>query len=213
MALYQPAHFSVADAAQRNAAALELVAANPFATLITPTAPEPLVTHCPITAQPGAGGATMLEGHVARANQNWQAWRDGATSVLAIFHGPHAYVSPSLYTGVQNVPTWNYLVVHVLGRVSLVDDEHDKHALLKRLIAHVEPAYAAQWNGLDEDYKRRMLGAIVGFRIEIERIDAKFKLGQNRIAADREKVRSGFAAGAPAERALADWVDRLASSG
>lgn len=208
MALYQPAHFSVADAAERDAAAFELIAANPFATLVTPAAPEPVVTHCPITAQE-RDGARVLEGHVARANQNWHAWRDGSTGVLAVFHGPNAYVSPSLYTGVQNVPTWNYAVVHVLGRVALVDDEHDKHALLKRLIAKVEPGYSAQWDGLDDAYKRRMLGAIVGFRVAIERIDAKFKLGQNRIPADRDKVRAAFAAGSPGERALAGWIERL----
>ncbi|MCL4748030.1 MAG: FMN-binding negative transcriptional regulator [Burkholderiaceae bacterium] len=194
----------------RDAAAFDLVAAHPFATLITPAVAEPLITHCPITAQ-AAHGSTVLEGHVARANQNWHAWRDGATSVLAVFHGPNAYVSPSLYTGRQNVPTWNYAVVHVAGDLSLVDGEDDKHALLKRLIARIEPGYAAQWDELDQDYKRRMLGAIVGFRIAIGRIDAKFKLGQNRIAADRDNVRAAFATGTAPERALAEWFDRLVS--
>ncbi len=208
MALYQPGHFSIADPAQRDAAAFDLIAAHPFATLITASPPEPLITHCPITAQV-QGGTTVLEGHVARANQNWHAWRDGAAGVLAVFHGPNAYVSPSLYTAPQNVPTWNYAVVHVAGQLSIVDAEENKHALMKRLIEHIEPAYRVQWDGLDEDYKRRMLGAIVGFRIAIGRIDAKFKLGQNRIAADRENVRAAFADGTPAERSLAGWFDRL----
>ena len=78
------------------------------------------------------------------------------------FRGAHSYLSPTVYPDLQRVPTWDYVVVHCRVQVDLVDEVDDKDALLKCLIADHEPAYAEQWRGLDADYARKMLGAIVG---------------------------------------------------
>jgi transcriptional regulator len=209
MPVYQPSHFR-ADAD----AAAALVDAAPFATLLTP-AHDPWVTHLPLVrVAAGAAGAQaaapigLLEGHVARANPHWNRWRE-QPGCVALFHGPSSYVSPSLYGTSAAVPTWNYIVVHVHGTIGIVDDPAATEPILKRLIARFEPAYAAQWDDLDAGYKDRMLAAIVGLRITVQHVDAKFKLSQNRPADDRERVGSAFAAGTPAQADLAGWMRRL----
>lgn len=213
MSLYLPAHFTVADGVLADRHASALIAANPFATLISSRDSEPFVTHCPITLQTdpdNPAGPLFLEGHVARANPHWQDWAAGGDRVLAIFHGPQAYVSPTLYANHENVPTWNYVVVHARGRIALVPDsmEH-KDALLKRLIAHVEPTYAEHWRALSPQYQQRMLDAIVGFRIHVERFDAKFKVSQNRAPVDRQRVHDAFAQADAARQSLAAWMRTL----
>ena len=145
--------------------------------------------------------------HLARANPHWQAWTEGA-ALLAIFHGPDAYISPALYDTLKAVPTWNYAVVHVQGRVTPLHDSGAKEDVLKRLIdAHDRP-YHQQWNELDETFREGMKKGIVAFALAVERIDAKFKLSQNRDPAERERVRQAMAAGA-GTRELADWMRRL----
>jgi len=207
MSLYQPAHFQ-ADAGS----AAALIDAEPFATLLTP-AHDPWVTHLPLVrAAAGDAAVSILEGHVARANPHWSRWRD-APGCAALFHGPSAYVSPSLYGTRTAVPTWNYAIVHVHGRIEIVDDPAAVEPILKRLIARFEPAYHAQWDDLAADYKEKMLSAIVGLRIVVERVDAKFKLSQNRPADDRARVHAAFAAGTPAQAELADWMRRLGIAG
>ena len=210
MSLYLPSHFGVADPQLRDAMARELIAAHPFATLVGVREGEPFVTHCPMTVQPSDDDAAgfVLEGHVARGNPHWRTWQDGA-GALAIFHGPHSYVSPTLYEGRENVPTWNYAVVHVSGRPVAIDDADAKHALLKRLIREVEPAYEAHWNELDPGYQARMLGGIVGVRVLVDRVDVKLKVSQNRLPVDRDRVREAFAGGDEAQRSLSQWMRRL----
>ena len=210
MSLYLPSHFGVADPEVRDALARELIAAHPFATMIGVRDGGPFVTHCPMIAQPSpdASAGFVLEGHVARANPHWQLWQGGA-GALAIFHGPHAYVSPSLYERRENVPTWNYAIAHVSGPAVAIDDADAKHALLKRLIRAVEPAYEAHWNELDAGYQERMLSGIVGLRILVDGIEAKFKVSQNRLPVDRERVFAAFSEGDEAQRSLAQWMRRL----
>ena len=210
MSVYLPAHFRAPDPVVRDRLAAQVIAAHPFATLVSVRDGEPFITHCPVTLQTDASGAPVLEGHMARANPHWQAWQAGQDRVLAIFQGPQAYVSPALYEHPENVPTWNYVVVHVRGRATLTSDSlPDKDALLKRLIAHVEPAYADHWRGLSPDYQQRMLGAIVGFVIPMEHTEAKFKVSQNRMPVDRRRVHEAFSQGSPAEQSLAGWMRTL----
>lgn len=204
--MYQPTHFSNPDAAL----AYEVIAAQPFATLLSAHDNAPQVTHCPLVVAENGGA---IYGHVARANPHHTLW-SAKQPVLAIFNGPQGYVSPNWYApenAARAVPTWNYIVVHAHGSLRLIDDPDGKDALLKRLIAHTEPAYAEQWHALPEDFKQRMLQAIVGFRIHITRLDAKYKLSQNRPAADKprviERVREREAGST--QLTLADWMQRL----
>lgn len=201
--LYNPAHFTVDDAT----AAAALVRAHPLATLVSVRDGAPQITHAPLLLDDAAQPWRLL-GHVARANPHWQSWGEGA-ALLAIFHGGDAYVSPALYDTRKAVPTWNYAVVHVHGRVTPSHDSEAKEAVLKRLIdAHDRP-YHAQWDELDLAFREGMKNGIVAFELTIERIDAKFKISQNRAPAERQRVRQAMAAGSEAARELGDWMQKL----
>ena len=184
MSVYVPPHFSASD----RAAVARLVHDHPFATLVTPASPEPLVTHLPLIHVADCEPHGTLLGHFARANPHA---RDSADAVsVAIFHGPHAYVSPSWYAEpAAAVPTWNYTVVHAHGRIELARGPAETQAILDLMIHRFESARPAPWAlGLDRDRLAAMVGAIVGFRLRVKRIDAKFKLSQNRSRDDRTRV-------------------------
>ena len=207
MSLYRPAAFASDD----QAAIARLFDEHPFATLITPGAGEPQVSHVPLLHQRGLGPHGSLIGHMARANPHWTHFGSGAS--LAIFHGPHAYVSPSWYAQpATQVPTWNYAVVHVHGRAAIVADRAATLATLQQMIARFEGGRAEPWRLQLEGAKLdAMVGAIVAFEIGIERIDAKLKLSQNKDEADRRRVASALRSEAYADAtATADGMDREA---
>jgi transcriptional regulator len=129
----------------------------------------------------------VVRGHFAKANAHWR-YLDQKPECLTIFHGPHSYISPSLYTDPQSVPTWNYGAVHLYGNARTFSAPEELLEVLHELMGIFEPAYAAQWAGLDESYRHRMLSHIVGFEISANRIEAKFKLNQNRTREDQENV-------------------------
>lgn len=138
----------------------------------------------------------LLRGHVARANPVWKA---GEGEALAIFLGPHAYVSPNWYpskaqTG-KAVPTWNYIAVHAKGRIRWIQDAGWLHAHVTRLSQAHEGPRAEPWtiDETPESYIKAMLLGIVGFELEIAQLDGKYKLTQNRDAADREAVAAAYA--------------------
>jgi transcriptional regulator len=179
-----------------------------FAILVGPETTAPLVaTHLPLVVK-DEGSHGVLEGHFARANRHWQAL--AGHSVLAVFSGPHSYISPSLYVDPLSVPTWNYIAVHAYGALELVEDEAAKDALLAGLIHTHEPAYQEKWRAMPADFRRSMLAEIVGFRISIQRIEGKFKLSQNRDTIERGRVQAACAAGTADQQALAAWMARLA---
>jgi len=202
--LYSPTSFKSRSEADN----LEIISTYPFATLITVDADGmPQLSHCPMVYQIDAQGA-WLEGHIARANPHHLQWKENQPA-LVVFNGPDAYVSPSWYVNMQNVPTWNYIVVHVKGVLRKEEEQLAKDHLLKRLIAHLEPSYDKQWRGLSPDYQQRMLQAIVGFKIKIHHLEGKFKLSQNRLSADVKGVLDGYAAGNEKQRALGVWMKRV----
>ncbi len=184
MTFYVPGHFRVEDAATLE----RFVAENGFATLVS-TGPEGLWTsHVPLLVGRGSDGRLRLEGHMARANAHWESL-ESAAEVLAIFGGPHAYVSPSWYAHHPSVPTWNYAVVHARGKARIVEPEA-LPALLGRLTRKYEEGRPAPWRMEDQpaDFTPRLMAAIVGFEIAVERLEGKFKLSQNRRPADLEGV-------------------------
>ena len=115
--MYIPAAFRVSE----EATILSFIERYDFSTIVTSSASDGMVaTHVPVLVKRD-GDRVVLQGHVARANEHWRSF-DGRTQALAIFHGPHGYVSPTWYAGGDNVPTWNYAVVHAYGRPRLLED-------------------------------------------------------------------------------------------
>lgn len=205
--MYTPRFNQLAD----RAILIEAMQSYSFALLTgpqsTPEAEAPLVaTHLPLVVK-DQGPHGLLEGHFARANRHWRALAGRET--LAVFSGPHSYVSPMLYTDPLSVPTWNYIAVHAYGTLELIEDEPGKDTLLTGLIQANEPAFGSKWQAMPSDFRSQMLAGIVGFRIPIARIEGKFKLSQNRAPQERRNVQAAHAAGTPDQQALAAWMQRL----
>jgi transcriptional regulator len=152
--------------------------------------------------------ALVLLAHLARDNPQLADLADGG-EVLAIFAGPHAYVSPGWYASAPSVPTWNYADVYAYGRARLIDDRERLKSLLHRLTERYEAANPTPWRigDLPGAFLDSMLDRIVGFEIAVARLEGKYKLSQNRPAADRPLViaaleRSGDADGAAVARLM-----------
>ncbi|MDA0350762.1 MAG: FMN-binding negative transcriptional regulator [Chloroflexi bacterium] len=168
----------------------DVIEANSFGLLVTATGAAPVATHLPFMFDPDRGQFGTLLAHVARANPQWQefaAYEDGGLA-LAIFSGPHAYVSPTGYgDNGPTVPSWNYVSVHAYGRPRILDDPAAVRPMLERLVdtneAGLDPAW--QLASQDDDYVAKMMRGIVAFELRIERIEAKAKLSQNKPEAAR----------------------------
>lgn len=201
--MYLPAQFHATDPAQ----AADLIRAYPLASLISVDDDAfPFVSHVPLNLQDQAQPWRLL-GHLARGNPHWR-YLQARPKALVTFFGPHAYLSPKVYPDLTRVPSWNYLAVHCQVEATLVDLPQDKDALLKYLIADHEPAYAAQWRGLDEGYTGKMLAGIVAFELQVTRLDCKLKLNQHR-PESHANLHATYATGNDHQRALARWMERL----
>ena len=190
--MYIPKAFQVSD----SRVLADFIASNSFATLISPMKGSLFATHLPLILDQSPSKEGVLLGHVARANRHWQAF-DGQQEALAIFHGPHAYVSPGWYASTSPaVPTWNYAVVHVYGVPHVVADEQWLSDFVDRLVTIYEADKPQPWSGdLPTDLRASLLKAIVGFTMDITRIEGKFKLGQNRSLEDQLAVVDHLEAG------------------
>jgi transcriptional regulator len=178
--MYVPTLFAETDRPKL----FDFIEANSFGVLVSQVAGQPFATHMPFLVDREAG---LLIGHVARANPHW---KDAAGQTgLAIFAGPHVYVSPTWYESEHVVPTWNYTAVHVYGTMRTTLDEAGLADIVGRMVAYYERPMPTPWTFDDKTtFMQRMLGQIVGIRIEIERIEGKFKLNQNRTVEQRHKV-------------------------
>jgi transcriptional regulator len=177
--------------------------AHGFATVITNGGGKTMASHLPVLFDQETN---VLRSHMARANEQWKQFASG-DEVLCVFHGPHAYISPSWYEQGHTVPTWNYAVVHVYGKPSIVDETQLKQIVLDTTTKY-ESSMPQPWKiPLSEKEIGQMLKAIVGFKIHIVRVEAKFKLGQNRSAEDQEKMLRNLQSGLDDEsRALAKFI-------
>lgn len=200
--MYLPAHFAAPEAA-----ALAFMQAHPFVVLVAVDDGAPCISHVPVLV---LDEGKRLQFHLARANPQ-ASLLAGDIPVTAVFHGPHAYVSPRWYAA-PNVPTWNYAAVHVRGRVRALDD-----AATTAVVAALSRAYEGP-TGLgafeDSPAYAALLKGIAGFELTVESCTAKFKLSQNRSAADRAGVMAALAEDPRSEaRAVATLMQALANSG
>ena len=206
MTFYIPRHFRIDD----REALESFVATHAFGTLVSTGEGGISVSHLPFLPDRGDDGRLRLLGHMARANAHWQEI-EAADEVLAVFEGPHAYVSPGWYAHHPSVPTWNYAVVHARGKARLLPAE-ELPALLDRLSRLYEDGQPKPWRmqALPADFSRGMLQAIVGFEIAIDRLEGKFKLSQNRRREDVEGVAAALEAQGQEElaRLMREHADR-----
>jgi transcriptional regulator len=157
---------------------LEFIQKNDFATLVSHDGDKPIATHLLLSAKPSETGEIFLEGHLARANEQWKTFNRNK-EVLAIFLGANAYLSPTWYEKPdENVPTWNYISVHIYGKTSIVEDEDELLKMMQKLIGKYESGSAYKLENLPPGYLGKLLKGIVGFRIEVTKIEASYKLAQ-----------------------------------
>ncbi len=179
--MYIPDHF----AHQGSAEPLAFMQRFNFATMITWVENSPFASHLPLVVEQ-ADQSLMIYGHFARKNPQWENLE--AQTVLVIFSEPHAYVSPSLYEKQLNVPTWNYVAVHAYGSTRLVHQEDEAFHILEKQMQTYESQYLVQWGTLPEEYKKAMIKGIVAFEMTVTKLEAKYKLSQNKTERDRQNV-------------------------
>ena len=191
----------------------DFIVEHSFATVVSQGPQGMQASHVPLILDRTQGPKGMLRGHFARANSHWQSLADG--EVLSIFHGPHAYISPSWYASKREhgrvVPTWDYLAVHAYGAARVLDDEKELRTLIEDLTDQHEANRPAPWKVTDapDDYIEGAMRAIVGFELTLTRIEGIWKMSQNRPVADRAGVVAGLREGSPMDAQVAEWIERL----
>ena len=176
--VYVPAAFSVTDPEQLH----EFIRSHSFAILVSPGESSdgpPIASHLPLLLRSNEDGTVRLDGHMAKGNAQWRL--ADAQNVLAVFLGPHAHISAGWY-GEQNVvPTWNYITVHVTGKLRIERDPDRLRELLEETVSTYEARAGTQWSleSVDPDFRQRMTESIVGFSIEVESIQGCWKLNQH----------------------------------
>ena len=208
--MYTPKHFE-----ENDPQILEnLMFGFSFALLVTAQNGTPLGTHLPLLFEPtGANG--VLVGHLARANNHWRQF-DGETDAMAVFQGPHSYISPNWYANDGLVPTWNYATIHAYGQPQAIEDPIETKDILARLVKANETDTTGNWSmsRLSSDEIKKQLKGIVAFRMPIDRLEGKFKMGQNRAPEDvQAAVRGLRAAGNTDAEMVAAEMEARAQNG
>jgi transcriptional regulator len=160
-----------------------------FVDLVT-VSPSLRITHIPVWLDRAAGAYGTIHGHISRQNPQSGAF-DGRQTGVIVFRGPHGYISPTWYTKTENVvPTWNFAVVHATGKLRPVEGNKELNELLSKLIAKFESYEGTSYDftRIDDSYKNGLMGGIIGFELEIELLEGKFKLGQDRSPADKQSL-------------------------
>ena len=183
--MYIPAHFKIKETAEIRT----FVKAHPFGMLLSNGSQVPGVTHLPLQLMTDEEGKDSINIHLSKANPHANTLKDGE-SVVAVFLGTNGYISPRWYAAKDNVPTWNYTAVHAFGRLRKIEKEAELMKLVDQLtIEHEEGAespWRADWS---VEKIRKMLNAIIGYEMKVERWEGKKKIGQNRSAEDQASLK------------------------
>lgn len=179
--MYIPKHYLINDREE----ILRFIKTYSFATIITVKDNFQTATHLPFVVTERENDI-ILTSHFAKANMQWSEVTQN--NVLVIFSEPHAYISPKRYDSEMNVPTWNYVAIHVYGKGSLVTEQDQSFAVLDTMIDNFEKEYKTQWDKLPIEYKTKMLNGIVSFQIIVTDMQAKKKLSQNKKEAERQRI-------------------------
>ncbi len=178
--MYTPKHFEEDDPQVLH----ELMRRFSFALLVSAQNGKLVGTHLPLHVE-AEGACGVLLGHVARANDHWRQF-DGVTEAMAVFQGPHSYISPNWYKNDDLVPTWNYITIHAYGQPHAIEDPSETADILRRLVEVNETDTTGNWSmsRLSSDNLKKQLKGVVAFRMRVNRIEGKLKLGQNRAPED-----------------------------
>ena len=177
-------YISKLDREEDRAKILEFLRQNEFAVLVTHDGEKPIASHL-LMEVVEVGENLFINGHMAKANPQWKTFGKN-DEVLVIFQGPHAYISPTWYNHV-NVPTWNYQAVHVYGKLKIVEAK-EYYAMISRLIKRHESGTDYRLESLPQDFVERQMNGTVGFQIAVTRIEANYKLSQNRSDEDYHNI-------------------------
>jgi transcriptional regulator len=179
--MYSPPYNRVEDRAEL----IAFMRANNFPVLVTGLGGALQASHLPAMIDE-AGGEIVIDMHMAQANPQWHDFFD--EQAMVIFTGAHAYISPRWYEEAERVPTWNYAAVHAYGVPKIIDDPAAKHATQRRLVAAMDPQWLPKFDALDPKYVTGMLNGIVNFQIPVTRLEARWKLSQNRGRREMELI-------------------------
>lgn len=207
--MYTPPAFKVDDLERLHA----ILRQHSFATLVTTGKDGPVVSHLPLLLNPDFGSRGQLVGHMAKANGQWRE-AEGQT-VLAIFHGPQTYVSPSWYPDSNAVPTWNYVAVHARGVFRKETNPDRLLRIVSDYVTEYESSMPKPWalDSQDDEFIRQLTGAIVGFTIDIDHLEGKWKLNQNQSAERQQGVVEGLRErGRGHDHAIADLMESISGS-
>ena len=191
--MYTPKHFEE----QHKEVLHELIQAHPLATLITLKNGNLEANLIPMLLARGDGMFGTLRGHFARSNPLWHE-HPKELDVLAVFHGPETYITPSWYASKAEsgkvVPTWNYTTVHAKGKLSVIDDPSWIRSLLEALTSSNEAEFTHPWAVSDapDEYITNLIGGVIGFEIVIAELQGKWKVSQNRTETDRDSLSKGL---------------------
>ena len=178
--MYIPSYFKITD----ETIAYDIIKEHSFATLFSQHNGLPFATHLPLLLNKDN---TYLYGHFARPNPQWKDLKN--QTVLAVFHGPHCYISPSWYETNEAVPTWNYVTVHVYGEVELMEDENELMGSFQEMVLKYEaPDSPYKLEDVDAGFLAGMSKGVQGFKIKINKIEGKAKLSQNHSLQRKELV-------------------------
>ena len=186
--MYIPPSFAATDLEQLHAH----IEQHSFATLVSIDDHEPIATHLPLLLDRTHPANGRLTGHVAKANPQWKT--AAGRRVLAIFHGPHAYITPTWYSEQNVVPTWNYSVVHAYGTLRPVDDAAQTARIVRQYVQRYEAEMDSPWSldSVAADFVDQLVDAVVSFTIDIDRLEGKWKLSQNHSTARQANVIAGL---------------------
>ncbi|MCL4118082.1 UNVERIFIED_CONTAM: hypothetical protein GTU68_062696 [Idotea baltica] len=199
--MYIPKHFKGKNIEQ----AIEFIKRFSFGTLVSVLNGKPIATHLPFMVN-YKEEKLILTTHFAKANEQQNTLNQ---NLLIIFSEPHAYISPSFYNKKQNVPTWNYIAVHVYGNAKVINKEADVLQMLESMILNYEESYKKQWDALNEQYKLKLTKGIIAINIEITDIQFKEKLSQNKQQNERENIIKNFAnSNDTTEKLIAEYMNR-----
>jgi transcriptional regulator len=204
--MYIPSAFAITDPTQ----IAEVISAHSFGMMISKDGDSLFASHLPFLYKPESGQHGRLISHMAKANRHWKLFNE-QDETLVIFNGPHSYISPNWYATQVAVPTWNYVTVHAYGKAQILASDVELTAVLAETVHKHESGLPEPWTTahLPAEMEAKLHLALVGFEIEITRIEGKFKLGQNRSREDREKMLSVLqAAGDSESAALARYMER-----